>query len=62
MNWSSLLNYGDLNYYYNVIYQISLFSHINSRNLAFKSEKQSLWNSSVLGKVYGYNPGGVDID
>ena len=31
--------YGDLNYYYNVIYQPWLFAHINSRYNAFKSEK-----------------------
>ena len=30
--------YGDLNYYYNVIYQPWLFVHINSRYNAFKSE------------------------
>ena len=30
--------YGDLNYYYNVIYQLWLFAHINSRYNAFKSE------------------------
>ena len=38
INWSSLLIYGDLNYYYNVIYQPSLFAHINIRYHAFKSE------------------------
>ena len=38
INWSSLLIYGDLNYYYNVIYQPSLFAHINSRYHAFKAE------------------------
>ena len=36
--WSSLLIYGYLNYYYNVIYQPSLFAHINSRYHAFKVE------------------------
>ena len=36
--WVSLIIYGDLYYYYNVIYQPSLFSHINSRYHAFKSE------------------------
>ena len=30
--------YGGLNYYYNVIYQPSLFAHINSRYHAFNSE------------------------
>ena len=35
---SSLLIYGDLNQYYNVIYQPSLYAHINSRYHAFKSE------------------------
>ena len=30
--------HGDLNYYYNVIYQPSLFAHINNRYHAFKLE------------------------
>ena len=34
----SLLIYGDLNYYYNVIYQPSLFAHIHSKYHAFKLE------------------------
>ena len=38
INWSSLLIYGDLNQYYNVIYQPLLFAHINSRYHAYKSE------------------------
>ena len=38
INWSSLLIYGDINYYYNVIYQPSLVAHINSRYHAFESE------------------------
>ena len=38
INWSSLLIYGNLNYYYNKIHQPSLFAHINSRYHAFKSE------------------------
>ena len=38
INLSSLLIYGDLNYYNNVIYQPSLFAHINSKYDAFKSE------------------------
>ena len=38
INCSSLWIYGDLNYHYNVIYQPSLFPHINSRYHAFKSK------------------------
>ena len=38
INWSSLLIHGDLNNYYNVIYQPSLFALINSRYHAFKAE------------------------
>ena len=38
MNLSSILIYEDLNYYHNVIYQPSLFAHINSRYHAFKLE------------------------
>ena len=38
INWSSLLIYDDLNYYYNVIYQPLLFAHTHSRYHAFKSE------------------------
>ena len=42
INWRSLLIYGDLNYYYNVIYQPSLFDHINSR---FMHSNQKFWKT-----------------
>ena len=48
-----------------MIYQPPLFAHINSIDTMhsnLNSERQSLWNSSVLGKVYGYDLDGVDTD
>ena len=54
-----------ISYYYDVIYQPSMIAHINSILPCIQigsSERQSLGNSSVLGKVYGYNSDGVDTD
>ena len=42
-----------------------MFAHINSILPCIQigsSKRQSLGNSSVLGKVYGYNSDGVDTD
>ena len=38
INLCFLLIYGDVNYYHNVIYEHSLFAHMNSRHHAFKPE------------------------
>ena len=62
IDWSSLLIYGDINWLYNVIYQPSLFAHINSIDTLHSNRKfwkTTLWNSSVLDKVYGYDSDGV---
>ena len=46
--------YGDLNYYYNVIYQPLLFAHINSKYHAFKVEvlKDSLCETAQFWARY----------
>ena len=62
----SLLIYGALNLYYNVIYQPSLFAHINRRYHAFKAEvlKDSHCETAQFWAryIYIYNSDGVDTD
>ena len=48
MNWSFLLMYGDLNYYYSVNYQPLLFAHINSRYKCTIHSNRKFWNTATV--------------